>query len=80
MTASEFLKEKGIVKEHHTTWICRFEDGSEFDIGQLMEEYANRQSIYRRHLLGMVVNHEENILQFLPETLPLIKKHLQETF
>ena len=80
MTANEFLKEKGIIKDDYSKWIVMFEDGTEFNIGELMDEYANRQSLHRRHLLGMVVNHEKNILQFLPETLPLIKKHLEETF
>lgn len=30
-TAEDFLKEKGIIKEGYSKWICRFEDGKEFD-------------------------------------------------
>lgn len=42
-TAEEFLKEKGIIKEGYSKWICRFEDGKEFDIGELIRDYSAQQ-------------------------------------
>jgi hypothetical protein len=42
-TAKDFLREKGIIKAGHSKWICRFEDGSELDIGDLIKEYSDQQ-------------------------------------
>lgn len=42
MTATEFLKEKGIIKEGFSSWRCVFEDGKEFVINDLLEEYASQ--------------------------------------
>jgi len=39
-TAIEFLRDKGILDGKATRWIVTFEDGREFDVVKLMEEFT----------------------------------------
>lgn len=80
MTANDFLKQKGIIKEGYSKWICKFEDGNEFDIGQLMDEYLAIQQKEARQLLLNVYNYSDEIGHMLPSTMPDIGKYLKDTF
>lgn len=40
ITAEQFLLKKGILKEGFTKWVVKFSDGKEFDIVELMDEFA----------------------------------------
>lgn len=41
-SAIDFLKEKGIIKEGYSSWRCVFQDGQEFIINELFEEFASQ--------------------------------------
>lgn len=59
-TAEEFLKEKGIIKEGYSKWICRFEDGKEFDIGELIRDYSAQQLKEYREVIRELLPYVNN--------------------
>jgi hypothetical protein len=52
MDAKKFLQEKGILNEDKKEWKVIFEDGREFSIVNLMEEY----SILKSHEIMIMKN------------------------
>lgn len=43
MDPIEFLRAKGILTGDNTTWWVKFDDGREFDLGQLLQEYGTHR-------------------------------------
>ena len=51
-TAIEFLKGKGILKAKYTHWIVKFSEGEEFDIVELLREFAKMKCEEQRIKVG----------------------------